>query len=83
VPTPSSADPFRRTLHKAGSGGTFSVLNTTLTTTAIESAERNRRYGAAIQEADMGYLFLTIAIIEVAGTAALKASAEFTNRSRA
>ena len=30
----------------------------------------------------MGYLFLTIAIIEVAGTAALKASAEFTNRSR-
>jgi len=31
----------------------------------------------------MGYLFLTIAIIEVAGTAALKASAEFTNRSRA
>src|SRR5215207_7269349 len=31
------------------------------------------------QEADMGYLFLTIAIIsEVVGTAALKASAEFT-----
>src|SRR5262245_26010751 len=50
-----------------------------LNTPDIESAYRPIETHITGQEADMGYLFLTIAIVsEVVGTAALKASAEFT-----